>query len=238
MSRPSQGAGRAALAAVRASGVVLVAATAAAVTARALRTAGATDAETAAHLPGDDLLVDADVVTTRAVAVAAPPDAVWPWLVQLGWGRAGWYSLDLVERLVGAARSVDDDGRASWRSLRTIVPRHQRLAVGDLVPLGDGFGLTVAHLDPPRDLVLELDRRVGDHRLRWVWSLAVRPDGPGAARLVARTRTAITPGGVGRALAQLVLDPGHAVMELVQLRGIRDRAEAHAGEALLRVEAT
>lgn len=214
---------------VRGLAVVVAAVAAAAGLGRALRTVGSTDDEVTATVPGDELLPAADVVTTRAVTIPAPASVVWPWLVQLGWGRAGWYSLDAVERLVGVARSVDADGTVSWRSLRSIVPAHQQLAVGDVVPLAAGVGLTVARLEPHQVLVLELDRRLLGHRLRWVWSLVVRDVGVGRSRLVARTRTAITPRDVGGMVGHLVLDPGHAVMELVQLRGIRDRATASAG---------
>jgi hypothetical protein len=57
---------------------------------------GAAPAEAAASLPGDTLLPRAQYRTTRAITIGAPPDAVWPWLVQVGCGRAGFYSNDLL----------------------------------------------------------------------------------------------------------------------------------------------
>ena len=62
---------------------------------------GATDAEVGAHLPGDELMPRADRSTTRAMTIAAPPDQVWPWIVQMGQGRGGLYSYDVLENLIG-----------------------------------------------------------------------------------------------------------------------------------------
>ena len=56
------------------------------------RTSGSTDAERHARLPGDALVSDPGVVTDHAVTIDAPPEAVWPWLAQMGWGRGGWYT--------------------------------------------------------------------------------------------------------------------------------------------------
>jgi len=70
---------------------------------------GATAEEAARSLPGDELLPDADLVATRAISIAAPPEAVWPWLVQIGTRRAGAYSYELLDRLMGL------DMHSSWR---------------------------------------------------------------------------------------------------------------------------
>ena len=192
---------------------------------RLLRHAGATPAEVAMPLPGDELVRGARIEQTRAVDIAAPPAAVWPWLVQIGWGRAGWYSLDLVERPIGAARSVAQDGTVSWRSLDHVAARHQDLAVGDLLPLGDGVGLTLVELEEARHLVGLLDHVVTDgRRLQWSWAVVLRPT-PTGARLLARTR-ATSGGGALGAVLDTLLGAGHGVMETVQLRGIRDRVEA------------
>lgn len=192
---------------------------------RALRHAGATAPEAAEELPGDGLVPAARVTQTRAIDIAARPADVWPWLVQIGWGRAGWYSLDLVERPLGAARSVAQDGAVSWRSLDHVAAIHQDLAEGDLLPLGDGFGFTVVALEEPRHLVVLLDRLVVDgRRLRWSWALVLRPT-PTGTRLLARTRSSLG-GGVVGVVADTLLGAGHGVMETVQLRGIRDRVEA------------
>ena len=73
---------------------------------------GATPEEVASSLPGDELLPSARFVCTRAVTIAAPPAAVWPWLVQVGCGRAGWYSHDLLDNLARPS-APEDRGRAA-----------------------------------------------------------------------------------------------------------------------------
>ena len=81
---------------------------------------GATPDEVAAELPGDDLLPDPDLLSTRAIGIAAPPSSVWPWLVQMGSGRGGAYTYDWIEKLLGLdMHSVDE-----------VLPQYQDLAVG------------------------------------------------------------------------------------------------------------
>jgi hypothetical protein len=62
---------------------------------------GSTPDEVARVLPGDELLADADIVSTRAITIDAPPNAIWPWLVQMGSGRGGAYTYDWIENLFG-----------------------------------------------------------------------------------------------------------------------------------------
>lgn len=190
---------------------------------RGLDGRGTLPGEVEQPLPGDELRGPHAVVRTRAVEIAAPPAEVWPWLVQLGWGRAGWYSIDALERLLGVARSVAPDGTVGWRSLEEIAPRHQDLDVGDTLPLREDVGFEVASLVPEEHLVGVFDGA----GLRMVWAFVLRDRG-GTTRLVVRTAI----GGeqaVVRTGARLLLDPGHAVMELVQLRRIKRLAEGDAG---------
>jgi len=107
-------------------------------------------------LPGDEL-VRADVVMDRGFDLAAPPEAVWPWLVQLGKRRAGWYLPAPVERLVPTSR----------RALRHVEPRLLEHEVGDVIPDWGGADatFTLAALDPPRTL-LYTSRR-GSTDLSW-----------------------------------------------------------------------
>lgn len=206
------------------AGALLAAAGVARATGALLRRAGATRAEHAGSLPGDEVVVSPDSVTTRARTLGAPPARVWPWLVQLGWGRAGWYSLDALEALLGAARSTAADGTTSWRSLREVVPAHQHLAVCDRVPLSPSAGFDVVSLEPGRHLVLALDAGAAGWSFAWSWAFVLEPLGESATRLLVRTRVAVRP----RVLAPVVtagLDPGHAVMELAQLRNLAARVE-------------
>ena len=103
----------------------------------------ATAAERRAPMPGDEL-VPGGVVATHAITIGAPPAAVWPWLVQMGCDRAGWYAVD----------RLDNGGR---RSADAIVPELQGLAAGDRVPGWPGHRLLLtAHVvDPGRALVLD-----------------------------------------------------------------------------------
>src|SRR5215207_9314743 len=88
---------------------------------------GASAQEQRQPLPGDELLANATAWTTHAITIGAPPAAVWPWPVQMGWGRAGWYTYRWVDRLLFPANGPSAD---------RILPEHQRLAIGDQVPDG------------------------------------------------------------------------------------------------------
>lgn len=106
---------------------------------------GPSRAERTAGLPGDDLVPAAKVVMDRAFTVSAPPGEVWPWFVQLGKRRGGWYLPRAVERLMPSGR----------RALRHIEPALQTLAVGDVIPDWGGKNETfeVAMLTSPTTLV-------------------------------------------------------------------------------------
>ncbi|HMD46831.1 MAG TPA: hypothetical protein VKG43_11760 [Acidimicrobiales bacterium] len=176
---------------------------------------GATDAEAEASLPGDELLGTPDIVTTRAVRIAAPPSAVWPWLVQMGPGRGGAYTYDWIENLAGLGMHSAD----------TVLPEFQQLAVGDSQTLGrHGPVLTVAVLDPEAAMVLRSEDG------NWVWAFVLVPDGTGT-RLVSRNRIAV-PGAswAARAGYTYVMEPGSLLMERKMLLGIKARAERLAAD--------
>ena len=177
---------------------------------------GATPDEAARTLPGDELLEKADIVSTRAIAIDAPAAAVWPWLVQMGPGRAGAYSYDWIENLLGL----------DMHSADTIVPELQHLEVGEVLPgtRGEGTGMRVERLEP--DHVLATRSEDG----RWVWSFVLAED-DGVTRLVSRNR--ISTGGLsqGGKLGMAVMEPGSLVMERKMLLGIKQRAERLAATA-------
>jgi hypothetical protein len=131
--------------------------------------------EVATPLPGDDLVPHATAVMDRAFTLPAPPEAVWPWLVQLGKRRAGWYLPRSVERWLPPSR----------RALRHLDPRWQGLAVGDVIPDWGGRDETfeVALLDPPHALV-HTSRR-GRTDVSWALCLAAQD---GGSRLRLRLR--------------------------------------------------
>lgn len=168
---------------------------------------GATREEARRRFPGDDL-VDTAGGTTRAIDIDAAPDRVWPWLVQIGYGRAGWYSYDWI----------DNDGEPSASA---IVPEFQHLAVGDRIPMTPELGFDVTSIDPGRSLV----SLSGDGSTSWC--LLVEPDGHGGSRLLSRFRASVTP-SVAAVLWSMVTDPGAFIMERRMLKGIKHRAEAMA----------
>lgn len=94
-------------------------------------------------LPGDDVVPDAPVNDTRAITIEAPPSAVWPWLVQMGYGRGGWYSYDVIDMKGASADCIQPDIRP--------------FAVGDIVPTHPGGGFEVKAVEPEHALVLYID---------------------------------------------------------------------------------
>ena len=177
---------------------------------------GATGAERDRTLPGDDLLPEPDAESTMATDVDAPPGAVWPWLVQLGQDRGGFYSYEWAENLVGLDIHNADRVEPDWQSL----------AVGDAVRLAraDRFPdatLEVAELDPERALVL----RSPDEPTGWVWAFVLDPVGESATRLVVRSRIRLPANPAVRLAVRSVLDPVSALMTYGMLRGLRTRAE-------------
>lgn len=190
-----------------------------------IRRWGATDEEVDKSLPGDELESPMGYrpVSTRAITIDAPPHEVWPWLVQMGSGRAGFYSHDWVERLLFVTYG---DGHSATR----IHPEWQALRVGDRVPYSRFNTVPVTMVDAPRCLV------AGE------WLVLEPVDDGRRTRLIARTR-----GGwlepfarrvplVGMLLwpIAVVLDRGplellHHYMESGMLNGIKQRAEQHAG---------
>jgi hypothetical protein len=175
---------------------------------------GASDDEAGMKLPGDELLPEPDVVTTRAIAIAAPQAAVWPWLVQMGPGRAGAYTYDWIENLAGLDMHSADD----------IVPEYQHMAVGDSWKLGPkGAVLRVARMEEASSIVLRSDDA------NWVWAFILHGDAEGC-RLVSRNRIRWAGAPlVWSAVAKYAMEPGSLVMERKMLLGIKQRAERRAG---------
>jgi hypothetical protein len=170
---------------------------------------GATAEEAARPLLGDDLLDRADIVATRAIGIDAPPASIWPWLVQMGPGRAGAYTYDWIENLFGL----------NMHSADRIHPEWQSLGVGDVLRSREGRpGMRVEILDPERTLSNRSE--AGD----WVWTFVLVPE-DGSTRLISRNRIAMKGAAAGQRLGMLVMEPGSLVMERKMLLGIKERAE-------------
>jgi hypothetical protein len=175
---------------------------------------GATREEVDQRLPGDELLEPADIVATRAIRIDAPPSAVWPWLVQMGPGRAGAYTYDWIENLFGL----------NMHSADRIVPEWQQLEVGDVLRSREGRpGMRVEILEPER--IYSSRSEAGD----WVWTFALVPKN-GSTRLISRNRIAMKGAAAGQRLGMLVMEPGSLVMERKMLFGIKERAEGLEAE--------
>ena len=167
---------------------------------------GATPEEVSRPLPGDELVARPGFSATRAVAIDAAAEDIWPWIVQMGYRKAGFYSYD----------RVDNDGIAS---AEVITPEHQDLAVGDLIPLTRSSHVKVVEMTQPKSMVWLFDTAGGWHGATWVWELV--PQGPERTRLLTRLRL-----GPVTAPQRLFLELGEIVMMRKCMLGIKRRAEA------------
>jgi hypothetical protein len=171
---------------------------------------GAGPGEIARTMPGDDVVPHPPFNATRAVTIAAPPEAIWPWIVQIGFRRAGWYSYDILDNM----------GRPS---AVTLLPELQHLEVGDLVPLGPGenSGMRVKEFERNRWVVW------WDEKLKmttWAWVLTSMPDG--STRLVTRVRSRSSWQHPSTALWRVLFEVADFPMMRKCLLGIKRRAEA------------
>ncbi|MDR2348277.1 MAG: hypothetical protein LBD90_06655 [Bifidobacteriaceae bacterium] len=178
---------------------------------------GATAAERRRTLPGDDLISTPCLQATRAVGISAPPREVWPWLVQIGQDKAGFYSYDWLQRAAGLGVRNSDRVEPEWQGLR----------VGDTVELADDCALGVAALEDARALVLSSRGGAAPGGaltdFDFSWAFALEPEGPTGTRLVARERYAWTRWRAG--LAVKAVSWVSFVMTRAMLAGLRDRAE-------------
>ena len=197
-----------------------------------LLTWGATREETSGTYPGDELIPDPAHSSTMAATLPAPPERIWPWLVQMGYDRAGWYSWD----------KLDHSGKPS---ADRIVPQWQNLHQGQrLNSMAHGRDqMTVAVLEPGRTLVLRSIYQVPSFRTieprpgpppvdcaDAIWGFHLRPAPGGKTRLVIRKRgrgpRAYTWRAYNWPVSQL-WDPVHFIMQTRQFHNLRTRVGAH-----------
>jgi len=174
---------------------------------------GATDDEVRRTMPGDEIVARPTFNATRAVTVHAPAFMIWPWIVQIGFGKAGWYSYDLL----------DNFGRTSARH---IIPELQHLQAGDLVPMyqgigaPEGVGMKVKAIEPER-WILWWDDKTQD--TTWIWALY--PIDMQQTRLVTRVRMRYR-WTKATILFSLLVEFADLVMMRKCLLGIKQRAES------------
>ena len=187
---------------------------------------GATPIEAGRVMPGDDLISEAILVTTRAIDINAGPDRVWPWLAQMGQGRGGFYSYEWLENLIGL----------NIHNSNQIIPDLQDLKPGDLIPFWRGAGVNVVVTKPRRLLVLAgsiygpKEQAVGDGEAGGTWVFALEEFKTQRTRMIVRSRVAKFYPAWLSGLFMLVLEPVHFIMEQKMLRGIKQRAESRKSE--------
>ena len=173
---------------------------------RPILTWGATADEAASRLPGDELLEEADGVSTRAITIDAPAAAVWPWLAQMGPSpRGGAYTYDWIENLLGL----------DMHSVDRVLPEFQHPEVGDTIELGSNR-MRIARVEP---------RHVFAYRSEdgnWVWTFVLE-EHDGTTRLISRNRFRLPT--LAARIGMLPMEPGSLLMERRMMRGIKGRAE-------------
>ncbi len=165
---------------------------------------GSTDVEVARAMDGDAIVRDPTFNATRAVSIDARPEDVWPWIVQIGYRRAGFYSYDRLDN-------------AKIPSAERILPQYQSLKVGDPVPMGQGLNARVTSLVQNEVMTMVFS----SHSATWSWTWKLEREGPNRTRLVTRLR--INEYRVG---PRLMLDAVEIVMMRKCLLGIKRRAES------------
>ena len=192
---------------------------------------GATHLDRVAKLPGDDFSPRAYHTITHAVNIQAPPEAIWPWIVQIGQDRSGFYSYRFLENLVGC----------QMPKVHTIVPEWQNRAAGDTVwfaapqRYGGRARMVAAIVEPQRSLTLATPEdwkrlQSGDQGWETTWTFALVPKAGGSTRLIARLRSVAYPSLITRVVNYIFWEPAHFVMERKMLLTIEALAEEQAKE--------
>jgi hypothetical protein len=195
---------------------------------------GATDDEIQRTLPGDELVPHPEVELTRAVTMRAKPTDIWPWLVQIGQGRGGYYSYDWIENLAGL----------KMKNAKGINPEWQHLEVGDIIPAEPGGkGFKVLALEPAHALVIGSIKVVDEGVFEgfkqmfpaFTWALVLEAIDSEHTRLISRLRGQNEPSQsakLSNRLAGFIFEPAEFLMTRKMLLGIKQRAEQSGVSAI------
>lgn len=170
---------------------------------------GATDEEVRRPMLGDGIHASPSFNATRAVTVKAGPEHIWPWLVQMGYGRAGFYSYD----------RIDNNGTPSAEH---IIPEYQALKVGDRIPMAANAFAEVRELDPHHSMLWVFQEEGQWENATWAWGLY--EDDTHRTRLVSRLRVSYK-WARPSIVPMLLMDAVELVMMRKCLLGIKRRAE-------------
>lgn len=186
------------------------------------------------RLPGDELIPHPKMQSTHAISIAATPQLVWPWLVQMGQGRGGFYSYAWLENLAGCHSS----------NVEELAPELQTIRVGDPVWLHPNAApMFVNTLEPGEALVYfggrdafpaakEPDGLRRDPTFASSWAFVLADEGPEGTRLIVRNRTTYGAGLQHEIACRLLLEPIHFVMERKLLHTLRDLVEGRKRQRL------
>jgi hypothetical protein len=191
------------------------------------RTWGAAPHERTRAMAGDDIVRDPKGQTTHGITIHASPEMAWPWIVQMGYHRGGWYTYPWVDRYLWRIHNPSTD---------RVEPELQELSVGSIVADGEpGTAFyVVERLELHRALVLHSTSHVPP-RLRerisvdWTWAFELREAEPGWTRLTLRVRASYAPRWMWLVFEGLIV-PSDFVMARSMLRGIRRRAEGRLSD--------
>jgi hypothetical protein len=173
---------------------------------------GTTPEDLTRVMTGDRVIANPTHSATHALTVDAPPEDIWPWLVQMGYRRGGLYSYDWLDQLFGYLDRPSAD---------RVLPECQQLSVGDLIPLGRGEGFPVTAIEPYRALVLSGTK----DQVQWVWQFGLYPLDEGRTRLVSRGTQCLA-NTISMWLFMRVMEPAAFIMTRRMLLGVKQRAEA------------
>lgn len=175
---------------------------------------GAWAEERGKALPGDNWVKIPQTVRTRAIRIQAQPDAIWPWLLQLGSGRGGFYTFELIERL----RSLNHQAG------HQLEPKLQQLQLGDQIALAQNIKLQVLDIQAEKSLVLGSP---DPEPHAWSWAFVIEPESAYSSRLLVRERYGRVNSRGLYLLHRLVLLIDN-LMSWKMLKGIQARVHSHS----------